>query len=69
MEQVSLIIANFPMMSGATLLTVVLLMTGCVVHGSPSTDQDKHSWSDRDPFSWNDCSECSTVNEMRLSLY
>ena len=65
---ISLIIANLPMMSRAMLITVVLLMTGCVVHGS-STDQEEHSWSDHDPFSWNDCSECSTVNEMRLTLY
>ena len=40
------------------ILTAALLMTGCVVYGSP-TDQDKQLWSDHDPTpSWTDCGEC-----------
>ena len=43
-------------MQRCLVLTTALLMTGCVVYGSPS-DQDNQLWSDRHdpPPSWTDC--------------
>ena len=48
-------------LSVVTVLTAAMLMTGCVVYGSP-TDQDKQLWSDHNgPLSWAECSECTLV--------
>ena len=55
------------LLPSAVLLTATLLVTGCVVYGSP-TDQDKQLWSNHgpEPLTWVDCCECFKLIRMFL---